>query len=143
LDSFNSCVTTDGEDVFDPGKHLDSLCEGGRIELIPLRVVDYKKGWAYIIEAVVNILQTYPITIYRMSADYGELEIRFDCYQRTQEVRVWRAIDHARAESRQTCMECGHRGTRMIHGGKIVVFCRDCMKKAEMSGETGTWLDRF
>ncbi|MGB7816654.1 MAG: hypothetical protein WBL28_09930 [Methylotenera sp.] len=142
-DLFNDKEEIDINNAFNANDHIDSLCRNGRIRFIPHGRMNYKKGWAGIVEELINTIKRLPIEITSVSSDYGQLEIGFDCYQKTQEVRVWRAIDQAKYKSRQTCMECGGHSKRKIRGDTIVVICSDCIRIAESNGVTGTWLDRY
>ena len=147
LDSFkseeSSSTQTEKQEKFDAPKHLQSLCEGGKIVLGRFMDIKYQQGWGNILEKLIASIKCYPIELQLVASEYGHLDIIFQLYQKTQEVRVWRAIDTARRESKHTCMECGERGNWQFRDEKITVICSDCLKKAESNGETGTWLDRY
>lgn len=142
-DSSNKTISSDKNNDFDPLHHIDSLIKGGRIILQPYASINYKKGWVTLIEELINSLRRLPIELYSISAEYAQLEIRFELYEKTQEVKVWRALDAAQRQSRAICMECGGQGKRKIRKESLVVMCRECIKLAELNGETGTWLDKY
>ena len=131
--SFNS-------EKFDSHLLVSMLSEGGKLQLARFAAVDFKKGWLSIVDRLILFIKRYPIEVFEISSESGELDIRFNCYERTQEVRVWRAIDAARIESRHSCMECGQRGTRRIRGEKVIVLCRECSNQAERNGPSETIL---
>ncbi len=142
-DLFNNKQASEGNNVFNPHDHFSTLCGNGRIRVISLTRVIYKKGWAAIIEELLNKIKRLPIDIIAISSEYGQLEISFECYEKTQEVRVWRAIEHAKLKSQQTCVECGGGSRRKIRGENVVVICSDCIHIQETNGVTGTWLDKY
>ena len=141
--SLNKTISSDKNNDFDPLHHIDSLITGGRIILQPYAYINYKKGWVNLIEELIKSLKQLPIELCSISAEYGQLEIRFNLYEKTQEVKIWRALDAAQRESRTICMECGGQGKRKVRKESLVVMCRECIKLAELNGETGTWLDKY
>ena len=142
-DSSNTEKTDENSEKFDPHLLVSTLSEGGKLQLTRYAAVDFKKGWLGIVDRLILFIKKYPIEILQITSEYGELDIQFKCCEKTQEVRVWRAIDAARRESHHACMECGKHGIRRIRGDKVIVICRECSMEAERNGETGTWLDRF
>ncbi|MDO9204060.1 hypothetical protein [Methylotenera sp.] len=143
LDSFNNEDQSDTKNAFIAREHINSLCLGGRIQINPHIQIDYRKGWATLIEELIDVIKKYPIEIKEISSDYGQLDVNFYCIEKTQELRIWRAIDEARNQSRHVCSECGETGMRKIRGDKVIVICRACIRKAEDNGVTGTWLDKY
>lgn len=149
LDSFD--IDTDSENKsgsgnnngFDANTHMLSLCEGSRLKIRNYREFDYKKGWAQVIADLILEIRKYPIELQSMLTDFGHLMVFFECYEKTQEVKVWRAIHKAQNICRSTCMHCGSSGLRRIHDEKLVVICIPCFRKSEDNVETGTWLDKF
>lgn len=143
LDSFNNEQYSKIKNQFNAREHIDSICLGGRIQINPHIQIDYRKGWATLIEELINVIKKYPIEIKQIISDYGQLDINFLCIEKTQELKIWRAVNEARNQSRHLCSECGEAGVRRIRGDKVIVICRDCIRKAEDNGETGTWLDKY
>ena len=142
-DSSNKTISSDKNNNFDPLHHIDSLFKGGRIRLHPYASISYKKGWVDLIEQLIKSIKRFPIELCSISAEYAQLEIRFELYEKTQEVRVWRALDAAQRESRTICVECGGQGKRKVRKDNLIVICKECIKLAERNGETGTWLDKY
>ena len=136
-DSFKTKQTSEAND------HLRFSCNGGRITVQSFAKIKYPKGWLNIVEEFVKNYKQYPIEIQSISAEYAQLDIVFRVYDKTQEVRVWRAIDKARELSRTTCMVCGGFGLRENRGADMVVICKDCSRQMETTGATGTWLDKY
>lgn len=143
LDSFKNDTDSISSNEFDSTVHMQSICAIGRIKLIENIQFMYKKGWVHIIEQLILEIRKYPIELQLMMTDFGQLDVFFECYEKTQEVRVWRAIHKAQLYSRTICMFCGESGVRKIRGDKLVVICSYCNRKAEDNGDTGTWLDRY
>jgi hypothetical protein len=143
LDSFNNDVKSDNKGIFDAREHISSLCENGRVRLEPHAKILYNKGWVNIIEKLMIVIKRHPIDLKLIYAEYAQLDVSFSCYDKTQEVKVWRAIDYAKIQSRETCMECGGFGRRRLRGENLVVMCNSCIHVAETNGVTGTWLDKY
>lgn len=142
-DLFNDEHQPETDKDFNPYEHFQSLCEGGRLELRPFCKVDYKKGWAKIMETLISAIKQYQVEITEITCRYAELDIKFFFNGKTNEVKVWRAINMAILESRETCMRCGGNGRRMMRGENMIVMCRSCLHEDESNGITGTWLDRY
>jgi len=122
---------------------LRLLCEGGRVKVMSYGRFEFKKGWVHIIEDFLNTIRRLPVEITAVISDFGQLDIAFNIYQKTHEVKVWRAINKAQMYSRRTCMSCGKYGDREIRDGCVVVMCKRCVTETESNGETGTWLDKY
>lgn len=142
-DLFNHGLEPEQIDAFNARDHIISLCGNGRVQVVEYAGISYKKGWTHIIESLIDNIRRLPVRITSISSDFGELDIGFDCYERTQEVRVWRAMDQARFKSSQTCWECGFSARREVKNEKVVVICKDCVNVAAQNGVTGTWLDKY
>jgi len=143
LASFKNDTDSTSSSEFDSTAHMQSICKIGRIKLIENIQFMYKKGWIHIIEQLILEIRKYPIELHSMKSDYGQLDLKFNCYERTHEIKVWRAINKAQLYSRTICMFCGESGVRKIRGDKLVVICGYCNRKAEDNGDTGTWLDKY
>lgn len=141
--SFKNDKDSENQNEFDATSHMKSICKIGRLKVHENTQFRYKQGWTHIIEQLILEIRKYPIELQLIVADFGSLEVFFECYERTQEVRVWRAINKAQLNAQSTCMFCGESGVRKVRGDKLVVICSYCNRKAEDNGDTGTWLDRF
>ena len=137
LDSF------DANEPHDALTYLQTLCESTLVSIYEFAKVEFKEGWRNIVEKFVDNIKNQPIILLVVSDEFGDLSIDFKCREKAMEVRVWRAAHYARKQSLYTCMGCGYHGARLIRSEKMVVFCRICMSKLEVSGSTGTWLDKY
>jgi hypothetical protein len=142
-DSYKAKPTSEANDEFRAYDHLGSLCDGGRITVQSFVKIKYPKGWRNIVEAFIKTCKQYPMEIKSISPQYAQLDIAFCVYAKTQEVRIWRAIDKFRELSRTTCMVCGGFGLRKKRGTDMIVICKDCNRLPEATGATGTWLDKY
>lgn len=131
------------EDTFDAFNHTQQLCKDTKVSIDHSIRIDYQKGWEKLIKQLVSSIKNQPIMLLRLNEEFGELNVDFKCREKAMEVRVWRAIRTAQLQSVATCTECGSYASRRVRGDNVVVLCRDCALKAEMNGETGTWLDRY
>lgn len=139
LDSFEKI----NQDSFDAFNHVQQLCKDSRVSIDHPTRVDYQKGWGDIIKQLVNSIKNQRIMLLRLSEEFGELNIVFECSAKVMEVRVWRAIHTAQQQSVVTCTKCGDFAIRRVKGDSVVVLCRACSLKTEMNGDTGTWLDKY
>lgn len=133
-----------GED-FSALAHITSLCDK-RLRISELGNFHYREGWCGIIEDFMNTISTFRVTLDTVHEDYGQLEIRFTCHQKTNEVKVWRARFEAINLSRSTCVLCGAYGSRIIIGREVTTICssNECMLAHREPGmRTGTWLDKY
>lgn len=142
-DLFNDEQELEVDKNFTPYDHLQSLCEGGRLKLRLFGKVDYKKGWANIMEILMTAIKRYPVEITSITCKYAQLDIKFFFNGKAHEVQVWRAINSAILDSRETCMRCGGHGKSMLRGENMIVMCRSCLHEDESNGVTGTWLDKY
>jgi hypothetical protein len=143
LASFNADDEVVNNDEFDATLHMQSISKIGRMKVHKNTQFRYKQGWTHIVEQLILEIRKYPIELHLIVTDFGSLEVFFECYERTHEVRVWRAINKAQLNAQSTCMFCGESGVRKVKGDKLVVICGYCFRKAEVNGDTGTWLDRY
>lgn len=137
-------LTLPGEE-FSALAHIRSLC-GKRVILFERGNFYYGQGWRAIIEDFMNAIRTFHVTLDTIHEDYGQLEIRFTCHQKSNEVEVWRARLKAINLSKGTCIRCGAHGSRLIMGREVTTLCssNDCMLSHSEPGiRTGTWLDDF
>ncbi len=128
---------------FNPILHTKEICDRSSIKHSQFTLIRYQFGWAKIVEQLLVSIKNSGILINSIGSEYGQLDVSFDGSKKTHEVNVWREIELARIHSRKICMQCGGDGHRKIQGDKVLVICRQCLIKAENSGETGTWLDRY
>lgn len=143
LASFSSAQESENKTAFNSKEHFRTVCQGSRIKIHPLIDFEYMKGWAVIVEDLITAIKKFPIQLDSIRTGSGQFDIKFHCYGRTQELKVWRAIDEAREKSRFSCMECGRGGSRKIIGNKVVVVCSECIQSVGENLETGTWLDKY
>jgi len=129
-------------DEFNSRLHIKEICEACDIFLKEPEI-DYKQGWAAIIEEMLHGLKGYNILLTSIISDYGQLDTQFMIAKGVRAAKVYHAIDVARIRSRSTCMGCGDFGFREIRGDKVLVMCRGCRAIMEAKGETGTWLDKY
>lgn len=123
--------------------HTKEICDGSSIRMSQFTLIKYKSGWADIVKQMLLAIKSADILVNSILSEYGQLDVHFDCTKKAHELKVWREIELARIHSRKICMECGEDGNRKIQGDKVIVICRQCILKAENSGETGTWLDKY
>lgn len=136
--------TLPGED-FSALAHIGSLC-GKRVTLSELGTFYYSSGWCSIIEDFMNDIHSFRVTLDTVHENMGQLDISFTCYQKCNEVKVWRASFKAINLSRRTCILCGAHGSRLVIGRDVTTLCgsNDCiLANREPSMLTGTWLDKF
>lgn len=136
--------TQPGED-FSAQAHIKSLC-GKRGIISEIGNFYYGQGWCGIVEDFMNAIRTFHVTLDTIHEDYGQLEIRFTCHQKSNEVKVWRARFTAINLSRRTCLLCGAHGSRLVIRRDVTTLCgsNECMLTyREPSMRTGTWLDKF
>lgn len=139
LDSTNS----ETMEAFNALQHMREICNGASIRIADYVPVRYKIGWADIVKDMLIIIKDTGILITSISSEYGQLDVQFESCKKVHELKIWRAINVARLNSKKTCMDCGDVGHRQIRDRDIVVLCRSCIGKAASSGRTGTWLDRY
>jgi len=95
-------------------EHFEVTLLGGKVRLREFGSIAYPKGWYGLIETLMDEINRFPIELERVIEEFGELDVSFIPLTKTQEVKVWRAIDKARRESINTCMYCGGIGHRRI-----------------------------
>lgn len=123
-------------------RDVRQLCCDAEIDMGGLGKYEYSKGWAKIVEDMINELKGQSITLNDVRDEFGELEVTFEC-DPEHEVKVWRAVNLARIASRVTCTECSEPGTRMTQGRCVTVLCQGCLSNSRNGGRTGTWLDEY
>lgn len=130
-------------DSLEATMHATNFCEGGKQGFSLNAVLSYKKGWYSIVEKFYKRLRNQPVVITSMLSDYGQLDIILEVTKGSAKALIWEACETVRRESRSACMECGNNASPFITYNKVVVLCKDCKYRAEKTGETGTWLDKF
>ncbi len=133
---------SNGVETFCPKRHINDICAINKISL-KVPIVDYKMGWAPLIETMLNSLKGQNIILISITTTYGQLDSEFVMAKGVTVAKVYKAIEVARIESRIICMECGKLGFRHFMGNKVVVICRICEAVIDSNGETGTWLDKY
>lgn len=130
------------DDVFCPLNHINSVCNINKIGMKD-PIVDYRKGWALLIEGLFRSLKGSNILLTSITSQYGQLDTEFFIAKGVRAAKVYYAVEVARKASRTKCMECGKPGSHRIVGQKVVVICLMCESIMESSSDTGTWLDRY
>jgi hypothetical protein len=118
-------------------RDVRQLCCDAGIDMGGLGKYEYRRGWAKIVEDLINELKGQPLTLNDVRDEFGELEVTFAC-DLEHEVKVWRTVNLARVASRFTCAECGEPGTRMTQERGVTVLCQACLRIYRNGGHTGT-----
>jgi len=130
---------------FNAHEHIASLC-GRRVKLSEVGNFCYRGGWRGIIADFMFEIRTFNVVLETVHEDMGQLEIRFTCYQKSNENKVWLARYKAINNSKRTCVLCGAHGSRLVVRREVTTLCRsnECMlAHCDSSMRTGTWLDEF
>jgi ribosomal protein L37AE/L43A len=131
---------------FNPLQHALEICNGSSIRFEGRMPVNYKIGWADLVKEMLMEIKDTGALLTCISSDYGLLDVQFESCKKIHELRVWRAINAARLNSKRTCTDCGDVGYRHFREDSVVVLCRGCVDKFSgggRCGRTGTWLDRY
>lgn len=128
---------------FNPLQHVLEICHGSSIRLEERMPVNYKIGWADLVKEMLMEIKDTGALLTGISSDYGLLDVQFESCKKIHELRVWRAINVARLNSKRICSDCGDVGYRHFREDSVVVLCRACVDKLSGGERTGTWLDRY
>jgi hypothetical protein len=131
------------DETFDAKAYVTSLCENTKISIPDQVSIQFLSGWKSILEILVQSIKNYPISLIHINDSYSILDIEFAIVKQTKEVHIWRAINHARNESKTTCAFCGAYKNRLSRNRTPNMFCKECVKDIAVVGKTGTWIDKY